>query len=70
MKISQLIEVLKRRLEKHGDRDVEVTWESTTRSIDPDNIYLSSDGLLYIDADGNFYKGRFAVDPTEGDDVI
>lgn len=67
MKISELIKVLENKIQKHGDRDVEVTWESTTQSIDLNSIYLSKAGPLYIDADANFYKKDFAVDSKEGE---
>ena len=66
MKISELITTLQKRLKKHGDIEVEVTWESITTSITTDAVYKSKDGPLYIDADDNFYKDKFAVDPTEG----
>lgn len=67
MKISELIEVLQARLQKHGDVEVVTTWESIQVDIAPQNVYLSTDGRLYIDADGNSYKADFAVDPTEGE---
>lgn len=67
MKISGLIAVLQNRMEKYGDIEVEVTWESTTCQISTDSIYKSKEGSLYIDADGNNYKYAFAVDPTEGE---
>ena len=66
LKISELITTLQKRLKKHGDIEVEVTWESITTSITTDAIYKSKDGPLYIDADDNFYKDKFAVDLTEG----
>lgn len=67
MRISKLIETLEKRLDKHGDREVEVTWESIVVSIEQDSIYLAKEGILLIDADGNFYKEGFAVDPAEGE---
>jgi len=67
MSISELIGELQSRLRTHGEREVKITWESTKHEIDPSRIYLSQDGPLYIDADGNFYKSDFAVDPHEGD---
>ena len=66
MKISELITTLQNRMKKHGDIDVEITWEAITRSISTDAIYKSKNGPLYIDADENFYKDIFAVDPNEG----
>jgi len=68
MKISKLIATLQNRMRKHGDIEVEVTWEGITRAISTDAVYKSKDGPLYIDADGNCCKRSFAVDPTEGDD--
>ena len=67
MRISELIEVLRLRQQTHGDVEVEVTWEGVIREIGPDSIYKSRRGALYIDADDNFYKERFAVDPHEGE---
>ena len=65
MIISELIATLQVRLEKHGDVTVVTTWEGITVKIDPSSIYLSKDGSLFIDADGNSYKNEFAVDPSE-----
>ena len=70
MKISELITTLQNRLKKHGDIEVEVTWEGITTSITTDAIYKSKDGPLYIDSDENYYKREFAVDPTEGADGV
>lgn len=67
MKTSELITVLQARLRKHGDVEVVTTWESIQVSIAPPNVYLSTDGRLYIDADENSYKRDFAADPTEGE---
>src|SRR2546423_718264 len=77
VRISELIACLERRLKTHGDREVLVTWESITREIEPTNVYLSKcdqllsfldTPVLLIDADGNYYKKDFAVDPREGAD--
>ena len=70
MIISELIQCLSRRLDKHGDVEVKITWESITVSTAPNKIYLSNEGSLYIDADENenFYKQSYAVDPNEGED--
>lgn len=67
MKTSELIQALTERLAKHGDVEVEVTFESTRNEIENDGIYMSKFGSLLIDVDGNFYKPDFAVDPTEGE---
>ena len=67
MKISELIQALEQRLDKHGDVEVEITWESITRTIDNSSIYMSKFDCLFIDADDNFYKNEFAVDPSEGE---
>jgi hypothetical protein len=68
MTISELVEFLQRRLAKHGDIEVEITWESITYTIVPSAIYKSKKGPLLIDADDNFYKHDFALDPTEGEE--
>ena len=65
MTISELMAALERRLQKHGDIKVKITWEGITQNIEQDNIYLSKDGSLFIDADHNSYKNDFAVDPSE-----
>ena len=67
MRISELIEVLRLRQQTHGDIEVKVTWEGVIRVFGPDSVYKSKRGALYIDADGNFYKREFAVDPHEGE---
>ena len=67
MKISELIEALRDRKEKHGDVEVKITWESITRSIDNSKIYMSRFDCLLIDADGNHYKKNYALDPAEGE---
>lgn len=56
MTVRELIAVLS----KHADADprVVVTWETTIHDIDEDQIYLSADGDLVIDADANAYKKR------------
>lgn len=64
------VTVLQNKMKKHGDIEVEVTWEGITRSIFTDAIYKSNDGPLYIDADENSYKDEFAVDPAEGEDGV
>lgn len=44
-------------LSKHRpDAEVLVTWESTFHQVDEDQIYVSADGDVVIDADGNAYK--------------
>jgi hypothetical protein len=58
-------------MKKHGDIDVEVTYEGIATSISTGAIYMSKDGALYIDANHSIYsssKNDFAVDPTEGND--
>jgi hypothetical protein len=37
---------------------VVTTWESTIHDLDEDQIYLSADGDLVIDADANSYKAQ------------
>lgn len=51
MKISEVIALLKRRMEKHGDLEVAITWEGTTHSFRPIDVQLAQDGSLVIDAD-------------------
>ena len=48
-------------LSKHADANprVIITWETTVHDIDEDEIYLSADGDLVIDADANSYKEDF-----------
>lgn len=45
-------------LSKHMDANPRVitTWETTIHDLDEDQIYLSADGDLVIDADANSYK--------------
>lgn len=44
-------------LSKHQpDAEVLVTWESTFHQVDEDQIYVSADGDVMIDADANSYK--------------
>ena len=64
MKISELIEALRDRKEKHGDVEVEITWESITRSIDNSKVYMSRFDCLLIDADGNRYKKKLRLRPS------
>lgn len=66
MLTSELIAVLKERLETHGDLEVSATWEGIAVGIESDSVYKTKSGCLFIDADDNFYKNRFAVDPNEG----
>lgn len=68
MKTSELIDLLDRRLEKHGDREVFVTWEGQLISLSPKEVYLTQNGDLILDANECFYKAAHAMDPTEGDD--
>ena len=61
MKISEMIDVLESSMQLHGDIGINVTWEGTLHEIDECNIYLSKEGVLYIDADENFYKNEFSA---------
>ena len=78
MKISELRHVLKGKLVLHGDIEVETTWEGITQKIYLTNIYLGkrthyefsdnyNNKILFIDADRNSYKKKYAVDPREGE---
>jgi hypothetical protein len=71
MKVSELIAVLQRRLEKHGDLEVLTTWEGTVQEIEPNSVYKERDALvLFIDADGNSSVNPWAEDSTEGEDGL
>jgi hypothetical protein len=49
-------------LSKHdADRRVVVTWETTIHDLDEDQVYLSADGDVVIDGDGNSYKERITT---------
>jgi len=41
-----------------SNAQVMVTWESIFCEIDVDSIYKAPNGVIVIDADGNFYKER------------
>ena len=41
------------------DTPVRITWEGILRDVDNSTIYMSHDGVLLIDADGNLYKEDF-----------
>ncbi len=50
-------------LSKHEpDRRVVVTWETTIHDVDEDQIYLSADGDVVIDGDGNSYKKNITTE--------
>lgn len=42
---------------------VVVTWETTCHELDPDSVYVSADGDVVIDADGNSYKEKIVTVP-------
>jgi hypothetical protein len=56
MKASELIAILQGYLDKHGDMEVEATWEGVFRPI---AVYRGHDNELLIDADGEFYRADF-----------
>lgn len=64
MRTSELVKILQNRIKKHGDIEVIGTWEGTDHEIDTDNIYMTKNGNLAIDVDGNSYKNSCAVDPN------
>lgn len=66
MLISEVIATMQARLATHGDKRVKATWQGTLEELDPSRFYLSKDGDLLIDADGNDYKADLAADPNEG----
>ena len=62
MTVRELIAVLS----KHADANPRVitTWETTIHDLDEDQIYLSADGDVVIDADANSYKQQ--ITSTKG----
>jgi hypothetical protein len=56
MKVSELIERLR---DFDPNAEVITTWESTTHTIDPHNIYRAKNGMVVIDADRNRYREEF-----------
>lgn len=64
MTISEMIAVLQDRMAVHR-----ATYEGIQTSLDPASVYMSKSGELYIDADAekNFCKAEFAVNPREGE---
>lgn len=65
MKATELIAILQRAVEEHGDRDVLCTWESITPEIA--SIYIARTGSIWglsgellIDCDGGAYQRDFA----------
>lgn len=60
--VQELIKIL----EKYPkEMKIFTTWESTLHSLEKENIYKSSTGSLYLDADQNFYKDDFCCDLEE-----
>ena len=39
--------------------EVAVTYESVVKNLNSTNLYVSADGVLLLDADGNFYRDDF-----------
>ncbi len=64
LNVKQLIEILKG---YPSDMKVLTTWESTLHHIKRQFIYESKKGDLYIDADANCYKKRYAKNPSENE---
>lgn len=59
---------LKRILRKYPDEwRIMITWESTVNEFKRENIYRAHTGTLYFDADGNFYKKDYAINPKENE---
>lgn len=56
MTVRELIFVLTKYAETNPR--VVTTWETTIHDLDEDQIYLSADGDIVIDADANSYKER------------
>lgn len=59
MTVRELIAVLSR----HADANPRVitTWETTIHDLDEDQVYLSADGDVVIDADANSYKKQITT---------
>jgi len=57
--VRELIAVLSR----HADANPRVitTWETTIHDLDEDQVYLSADGDVVIDADANSYKKQITT---------
>ena len=50
-------------LAAHPDETlVACTWEGIIVGMGAENVYLSSDGLLLLDSDGNYYKSQWQAD--------
>ena len=64
MNVGELIEILSLYPQ---DMKVLITWESTTQALQKQNIYISKEEHLVLDADGNSYKEEFAKDPKENE---
>lgn len=56
MTVRELIDALSNYVE--ANPNVVVTWETTVHEIDADQIYVSADGDVVIDADANAYKEK------------
>ncbi len=56
VKVKELIELLK---SFPPDAEVKTTWENIVNELDADEVYMSADGVLLIDADANSYKEHF-----------
>jgi hypothetical protein len=67
MKISELIALLEQRQKRYGDIEADFACENEICSISSDSVWLGRDGVLYIDADDNYYKESMAIDPHEGE---
>lgn len=59
MTVRELIAALSTYAE--ANPNVVVTWETTVNEIDGDQIYLSADGDVVIDADANAYKEQIVT---------
>jgi hypothetical protein len=77
MKVSELISVLRGRMERWGDVEVVGAWAGLTSRLEPKHVYRRRDDVqpddrrrpaLVIDLDSNRYKRSLALDPREGEE--
>ena len=63
MKISELITILQRHLDKDGDMEVETPWEGQSELyLQSDAIYVTKCGTLALDAEDGSNRNHMARD--------
>lgn len=68
MKVSELISLLEEKQAEHGDIEVETVWETyCINPVERRDVYLSTGGSLFIDAEQGGNKRLYAVDLNEGE---